>query len=140
MEQFMKVSGMSGCKRLPPLLTGASEPAGLKWPSWVAGGRCLASALGGTLGHSWPGSEISLHTPLPQPRVFPATLSRSVWPLPPARGHALPARGPEAGDQPRLRGEEIYGAGPLQDGPEPLAVSKAGWPGPSGNPYPLQAP
>lgn len=26
-----------------------------------------------------------------KPRVFPATLSRSVWPLPPARGHALPA-------------------------------------------------
>lgn len=90
------------------------------------GGRCLASALGGTLGHSWPSSEISLHTPLPQPRVFPATLSRSVWPLPSARGHALPARGPEASDQPRLRGEEIYGTGPLQDGPEPLSVSEAG--------------
>lgn len=56
-----------------------------------------------------------------KPRVFPATLSRSVWPLPSARGHALPARGPEASDQPRLRGEEIYGTGPLQDGPEPLS-------------------
>lgn len=105
-----------------------------------AGGRCLASALGGTLGHSWPGSEISLHTPspLPQPRALPATLSRSVWPLPPARGHALPTRGPEAGGQPRLRGEEIHGVGPLQDGAEPLPVSEAGCLLPPATPYHLQ--
>lgn len=56
--------------------------------------------------------------------------------LPSARGHALPARGPEAGDYPRLRGKEVHGAGPVQDGPGPHQVSKA-----SGeNPDPLAAP
>ncbi|XP_068509715.1 rasGAP-activating-like protein 1 isoform X10 [Anas acuta] len=34
-------------------------------------------------------------------------------------GAALPARGPEARGEPRLRGEEVRGAGPLQDGAEP---------------------
>ncbi|XP_069877545.1 rasGAP-activating-like protein 1 isoform X3 [Dipodomys merriami] len=36
-----------------------------------------------------------------------------------ARGHALPARGAAPHHQPGLRGEEVHGAGPLQDGPEP---------------------
>lgn len=45
-------------------------------------GRCLASALGGTLGHSWPGSEISLHTPCPSPGCSLPPLAAPCGPCP----------------------------------------------------------